>query len=199
MAVRARDFRMSEQVGKEEQNLNKYLDYLVERLGPRGVYYNEYCNLSFSQKKRFRLIPCTVAVPFGQDAPVPEYLSPVSCFSDGSSGVMGVPIIDAKLAPNAKRYGQAFQCETEPDRSLLLHQLVHLVETAKQIVLVALWTLSTRLRLRLRPFFFTSLTGVPTLTFPAKRIEETGPDPMPCQRFNIVVQTRACLLSQGTS
>jgi Protein of unknown function (DUF3684) len=122
---------ISESVQDEAQRL-KCLDYVVSKLGPRGIYHDEYARMGVHDRKKYRILPCVRFSPLLAIESKPELQSPVTCFSDQSCGIMGVAIIDQKLGERAKLYSSMFECAAEPDAAQLLHLLKHLVQTAKQ-------------------------------------------------------------------
>jgi hypothetical protein len=121
---------LSEEV-KDDTNRRKCLDFLCDRLGPQGVYHEEYSRIRPSQKKKFRFLPCVTQAPLDSSEDSKELHSPVTCFSENSCAVMGFPTIDAKLGDIGKLYGSLLQCAPEPEPHELIHQLSHLVILAK--------------------------------------------------------------------
>lgn len=111
----------------------KCFDFLCDRLGPHGMYQNEYSRISYSRKKTYKFLPAASKHPFDgveHDAKS-ELQSPVSCFSEESCGIMGFPVLDSKLGENTKLYGSLFQCAPEPEANVLMQQLANLVASAK--------------------------------------------------------------------
>ena len=109
------------------------LEYVSSRLQPRGVYYDSYSNLGFAQLKRYKFLPCSVLEPLSGKKARKELLSPVSCYSEDSCGVMGFPVIDPDLGDSGKLFGSLFHCAPEPESRVLVRQLLQLVERAKTI------------------------------------------------------------------
>ena len=125
----------------EENHLNA-LDYLCDRLVPHGLYYSQYTNMSYNDKKKYRVVPCIVHDPItsplnATSTAAQQRQSPVMCFSDMSCAIMGFPVIDPKLGKKGTIYGSLLQCETEPPASYLLNQLKHLVALAKDRIKIA--------------------------------------------------------------
>lgn len=122
---------LSEEV-KDDTERKSVLDFLCDRLGPHGVYHNEYSRMRRSQLTKFRMIPCVTKEPFDDVKDGSKSLaSPVACFSEESCGVMGFPVIDPKLGDSGKLYGSLLQCAPEPESNALIHQLSYLVAGAK--------------------------------------------------------------------
>ena len=115
----------------DEKTRLKCLDFLADRLGPHGIYRVEYSRMRYSDKKRVRILPCTVKIPLASGPDVQELHSPVTCFSDEGCGVMGFPVLDPTLGDKRKLYGNLFQCEWEPEPEMLLRQLMSIVGKAK--------------------------------------------------------------------
>jgi Protein of unknown function (DUF3684) len=125
----------------EEQHLNA-LDYLCDRLVPHGMYFAQYSNMSYNDKKKYRIVPCIVQDPITSSLSdtslgVQQRQSPAMCFSDMSCAIMGFPVIDPKLGKKGTIYGTLLQCDTEPPASYLLNQLKHLVALAKDRIKIA--------------------------------------------------------------
>lgn len=108
------------------------LEYLCERLGPNALYYDEYTRMSATQKNQYKILPCVLNCMLESDSEIFEFRSPVSCYSTASCSVMGFPIINPALGDSAKVYGSLFQCPPEPSTAVLLEQLLHLVDKAKE-------------------------------------------------------------------
>jgi len=123
---------VSEQVIDDEKRLI-LLDYIADRLGPHGVYHGVFNRMSFSSKKKFRILPCAIFVPLEPSKNGQELHSPVTCYSDRNCAVMGFPVLDPALGDRSKLYGSLFQCQPEPGTNEVLHQLNHLVAKAKQM------------------------------------------------------------------
>jgi hypothetical protein len=121
---------LSEEV-KDDTTRKKSLDFLCDRLGPHGVYHDEYSRMRPSQKKKFRFLPCVTKAPLDSKEDSKQLHSPVTCFSDEKCSVMGFSIIDTELGDVGKLYGSLLQCASEPDSSELIYQLSHLVTLAK--------------------------------------------------------------------
>jgi hypothetical protein len=121
---------LSEEV-KDDTTRRKCLDFLCDRLGPHGVYHDEYSRMRPSQKKKFRFLPCVTKAPLLDSSDSKQLHSPVTCFSDEKCSVMGFSIIDTELGDIGKLYGSLLQCAPEPDPPEVIYQLSHLVTLAK--------------------------------------------------------------------
>ena len=108
------------------------LEYVSNRLSPKGVYYDSYCRLGYTQKKKYTFLPCSKHEPMSGKPDRKELMSPIGCYSDSGCGVMGFPVVDPELGDSGKLYGSLFQCATEPESRVLARQLLHLVEVAKK-------------------------------------------------------------------
>ena len=116
----------------DEVHLHQCLDFLTNRLGPRGVYHQPYTHMGYTQRREYRILPRITPYPLNpKRSPKAERMSPELCYSDSSCGVMGFPTIDPKLGDSAKLYGNLFQCAQEPEARTLLQQLLSLVTLAK--------------------------------------------------------------------
>jgi hypothetical protein len=116
---------------KDDTTRRKCLDFLCDRLGPHGVYHDEYSRMRTSQKQKFRFLPCVTKAPLDSSEDSKQLHSPVTCFSDEKCSVMGFSIIDTELGDIGKLYGSLLQCASEPDPPELIYQLSHLVTLAK--------------------------------------------------------------------
>ena len=111
----------------------KCLDYLVQNLGPNGPYESSYAKLRRSKDiSKLKFVPCVqkeVLAP--SDGLQRQIHSPNDCYSDQACMVMGFPVLNPEMEKkNGKIYGSRFGCATDPDSSLLVSQLLHLVATA---------------------------------------------------------------------
>ena len=118
------------------------IDFVCDNLVPHGAYYAQYNSMGFSEKKKYRFLPCVVSNPVSGEITLQRY-SPVTCFSGGNCAIMGFPVIDPKLGKKGKLYGSLFQCDVEPPSSYLLNQLAHLVSLAKGPAKASTVTVST--------------------------------------------------------
>jgi len=115
---------------KDDTERSKGLDFLCDRLGPHGVYHEEYSRMRPSQKKKFRIVPCVTKEPFDESKESSVLFAPISCYSEEICCVMGFPVIDPKLGNSGKLYGSLLQCAPEPEANELIHQLSYLVKAA---------------------------------------------------------------------
>ena len=108
------------------------LDFVVKHLGPNGVYENDYARMKPEALLQLRLLPCLSKDPLRPASQMGEILSPLSCFSDPTCLVMGLPILDPDVdKKSGNLYGSRFRCPTAPDSAILVSQLLRLVESAK--------------------------------------------------------------------
>jgi Protein of unknown function (DUF3684) len=115
-----------------EEQREKGLEFVCDRLVPHGAYYSQYSSMGPSERKKYRFLPCLVRNVIDGEHSKALRQSPVDCYSDVSCGVMGFPVLDSSLAKKkGQLYGSLFQCDHEPQTSLLLQRLSHLVAGAK--------------------------------------------------------------------
>jgi Protein of unknown function (DUF3684) len=119
---------------KDEPTRIKILDFVAERLGPKGVYQNEYSLMGYSHRRGYLILPCIQKDPLAAKPTGAVLHSPVSCYSQVECAVMGFPVIDPGLGKNGRLYGSLFQCSLEPKATQLLHQLNFLVQEAKKVL-----------------------------------------------------------------
>ena len=110
----------------------KCLDYIAKNLGPGGVHETDYSRLRRSKEmSKLKFLPCVKKDVLVSDGLQREVHSPYSCYSDQACMTMGFPVLNPDLEKkNGRVYGTRFQCELQPEPSLLLSQLFHLVAIA---------------------------------------------------------------------
>ena len=121
-----------------DQNLDddirvKCLDYVIKNLGPGSVYESEYSRLRRSKElTKLKFLPCLQKEVLATDGGPKRIIhSPNSCYSEEACMTMGFPVVDPEMEKkNGQVYGSRFQCERQPDPSLLISQLLHLVAVA---------------------------------------------------------------------
>ncbi|CAB9498392.1 HATPase_c domain protein [Seminavis robusta] len=117
---------------KDDETRIKCLDYLSKRMGPHGVYQQDYNRLSGARRAKFKIMPCIRLSFLQPDAERSELCSPVECYADVSCGIMCYPVVDPKLA-SSDVYATIFQCPRSPKPDKLLDQLLVLVQLAKKM------------------------------------------------------------------
>lgn len=110
------------------------LDFIADRLGPKGVYHHAYTSMNPSIKKQYRCLPCVRMNALESSVLVTEVQSPLSCYSDKECAIMGLPVLDYRLGDRAKLYGSLYQCPSQPHPDILLRQLLQMVATAKKML-----------------------------------------------------------------
>jgi hypothetical protein len=118
---------------QEDETRIKCLDYLSKRMGPHGVYQQDYSRLSYDKRAKYKVIPCVRLNFLQPNSEKAELCSPVDCYSDVACGIMCYPVIDPKLDAR-ELYGTIFQCQRTPKPDALLEQLLVLVSLAKKMV-----------------------------------------------------------------
>lgn len=109
------------------------LDFLADRLGPHGLYYEQYVRMDAKTRQKFRFLPGIEKDPFGVDTnDVRGLFSPSNCYSSPACGDMGFPVLDPALGERAHLYASLFQCPSEPEAKVLLERFSSLVDSAQQ-------------------------------------------------------------------
>ena len=111
----------------------KCIDFLADRMGPHGEYNKSFTQMSFHEKKKYRILPCIVRFTLEKSEAEEVLCSPVDCYGEDRCSVMGFPVVDPNFSEMGKLYSNLFQCSPEPSPVVLLSQLQYLVETAKRI------------------------------------------------------------------
>jgi len=108
------------------------LDYVVKNLGPGGVYESDYMRVLRSKEiSNLKFLPCVQKEVLTSNSLQRQVHSPTSCYSDQACMIMGFPVLNPETEKkNGRVYGTRFHCERQPDPSLLLSQLLHLVAIA---------------------------------------------------------------------
>jgi Protein of unknown function (DUF3684) len=118
---------------KDDETRIKCLDFLTKRMGPHGVYLQDYARLTGARRAKYKVMPCVRLSFLQPDSEKRELCSPVDCYADISCGIMCYPVVDPKLDSSAV-YGAIFQCHRSPPPDQLLEQLLVLVKLAKKML-----------------------------------------------------------------
>ncbi|GAX11731.1 hypothetical protein FisN_7Lh108 [Fistulifera solaris] len=111
---------------------NQCLEFLADRLAPRGHYHAEYTK--FMQRQfPYKFLPCTVLDPLHESNSSLNdvlLLSPQSCYTEKECAIMGFPILQAT---DTQLYGNLFCCRSQPPSEDVLRQFQLIVDQCKKV------------------------------------------------------------------
>ena len=108
---------------RDEIRLSSALQYLTQRLGPNGLYEQD-----FSHYKNVKFIPC-IRQNLETGEVVKEMQSPSACYYNPSCLVMGFTVLDPQL--DTMQIANRTKCQKDPSSQMLMKRLVQLVKISQ--------------------------------------------------------------------
>jgi len=112
-----------EEGARDEKVYSSALRYLTQRLGPQGIYEKQ-----FSHYRSTKFLPC-IRQNLETGDVIQEMQSPVACYYNPSSLVMGFSTLDPQL--DTVHIATRTKCSKDPSCQVLIKRLTQLVDISK--------------------------------------------------------------------